>query len=149
MIRKDNRWNIWQLSCCCTSEYALYFYVTCIAQSNLESFAVELYILLTYVMHCSIWYHLYNFKILKNTHGGVLILVKLCRLKPATLIKLTLHRWWFSCFLNGTNGTKSRNAPHIRAEAPSKELTSIHVDVHTEVRDSAVCWICEQIKEVV
>ena len=37
----------------------------------------------------------------------------------------------------------------IRAEAPSKKLTCIHVDVPTEVRDSAVSWICEQIKEVV
>ena len=30
-----------------------------------------------YVMHCAIWYHLYNFKNVKNTHGGVLLLVKL------------------------------------------------------------------------
>ena len=30
-----------------------------------------------YVVRCTIWYHLYNFKNLKNTHGGVLILVKL------------------------------------------------------------------------
>ena len=26
---------------------------------------------------CAIWYHLYNFKKLKNTHGGVLLLAKL------------------------------------------------------------------------
>ena len=30
-----------------------------------------------YVVRCTIWYHLYNFKNVKNTHGGVLILVKL------------------------------------------------------------------------
>ena len=30
-----------------------------------------------YVMRCAIWYHLYNFKNVKITHGGVLILVKL------------------------------------------------------------------------
>ena len=30
-----------------------------------------------YVMCCVIWYHLYSFKNVKNTHGGVLILVKL------------------------------------------------------------------------
>ena len=30
-----------------------------------------------YVVRCAIWYHLYNFKSVKNTHGGVLILVKL------------------------------------------------------------------------
>ena len=28
-----------------------------------------------YVMCCAIWYHLYNLKTVKNTHGGVLILV--------------------------------------------------------------------------
>ena len=31
----------------------------------------------TFVMRCAIWYHLYNLKNVKNTHGGVLILVKL------------------------------------------------------------------------
>ena len=34
-------------------------------------------------------------------------------LKPATLLKLTLLHGCFSRFLNCTNGTKSRNAPHI------------------------------------
>ena len=29
------------------------------------------------VMLCAIWYHLYILKNLKNTHGGVLLLVKL------------------------------------------------------------------------
>ena len=28
-------------------------------------------------MRCAIWYHLYNFKKVKNARGGVLILVKL------------------------------------------------------------------------
>ena len=32
---------------------------------------------ISYVMRCTIWYHLYNLKNVKNTHGGVLILVKL------------------------------------------------------------------------
>ena len=31
----------------------------------------------SYVMVCAIWYHLYNLKNLKNTHGGVIPLVKL------------------------------------------------------------------------
>ena len=30
-----------------------------------------------YVMHCAIWYHLYNLKNVKNADGGVLLLVKL------------------------------------------------------------------------
>ena len=42
-----------------------------------------------YVMRCAIWYHLYNLKNVKNTHG--------CS----------------SRFLNYTNGTESRIAPHI------------------------------------
>ena len=29
------------------------------------------------VMRCAIWYYLYNLKNVKNTHGEVLILVKL------------------------------------------------------------------------
>ena len=32
---------------------------------------------LLYVVRCAIWYHLYNFKKVKNTHGGVLTLVEL------------------------------------------------------------------------
>ena len=53
----------------------------------------------TYVRFCAIWYHLYNFKNVKNTPGGVLHLVKLqaqvC--KPATLLKVTLlhlYKWY-------------------------------------------------------
>ena len=57
-----------------------------------------------YVVRCAIWYHLYNLKNVKNTHGGVLILVKL---------KLTLLHGCFSRFLSCKNSAKSRNASHI------------------------------------
>ena len=30
-----------------------------------------------YMMRCAIWYHLQNLKNVKNTHGGMLLLVKL------------------------------------------------------------------------
>ena len=40
------------------------------------------------MMRCAIWYHLYIFKNVKNTHGGVLHLVLSCRLSP--LLKVTL-----------------------------------------------------------
>ena len=30
-----------------------------------------------YVVRCAIWYHMYNLNNVKNTHGGVLILIKL------------------------------------------------------------------------
>ena len=46
-----------------------------------------------YVLHYAIWHYLHNLKNEKNTHGRVLLLVKLQA--------------------NGTNGTKSRKASHI------------------------------------
>ena len=66
-------------------------------------------------MRCAVWYHLYKLKNVKNTHGGVSILVKLeaSSLKPATLLKLILVHGCFSRFLSCVDGTKSRNAPHI------------------------------------
>ena len=68
--------------------------------------------IMIFVVRCAIWYYLYDLKNLKNTHGEVLILVKL-QAKPATLLKLALLHGCFSRFLNYTNGTKSRNAPHF------------------------------------
>ena len=53
-------------------------------------------------MFCAIWYHLYNLKNVKNSHGGVILLVKLAVLRSC-----------FSCFLNCTNGTKLRKASHM------------------------------------
>ena len=58
----------------------------------------------TNVMFCAIWYHLYNLKNVKNTHGGVLLLVKL------QAKSLALLHGCFSRVLNCTNGTKSRKA---------------------------------------
>ena len=51
----------------------------------------------------TVWYDLYNSENVKNTHGGVLLLV-------------TLLHGCFSRFLNCTNGTKPRNASHIMNE---------------------------------
>ena len=36
-----------------------------------------LHVASSYGMFCAIWYDLYNLKNVKNTHGGVLLLVKL------------------------------------------------------------------------
>ena len=49
-----------------------------------------------YVTVCAIWYHLYNLKNVKNTHR-----------------KSNILHGYFSRFLNCTNGTKLRNAPHM------------------------------------
>ena len=48
-------------------------------------------------MHFVIWYYLHNSKNVKNTQGGVLILVKL-QASAATLLKLTLDHWCFHVF---------------------------------------------------
>ena len=65
-------------------------------------------------MRCAIWYHLCNLKSVKNTNGGVLILVKL-----QASLKLTLLYGCFSRFLNCLNATKSRNAPQMSVTAHS------------------------------
>ena len=72
-------------------------------------------------MRCAIWYNLYNLKNVKNTHGGVLLLV----------LKVTLLHGCFSRFLNCTKGTKSRNAPHIM----------MNILGMTECRNLSICEI--------
>ena len=57
---------------------------------------------------CTIWYHLYNSKNVKNTHGGVLLLEKL-QAKGST------PPWVFFTFFNCTNSTKSFKASQIFA----------------------------------
>ena len=60
------------------------------------------------MMLCAIWHHLYNLKNVKNTHGGVLLLIKL------QALKITILHGRFSRFLNCTNGTKLRKSFHMR-----------------------------------
>ena len=82
-----------------------------------------------YVMCCAIWYHLYNLKNVKNTHGGVLLLVKL---------KVTLICGCFSRFLNCTNGTKSRNvfAKSTKAEKCTNVMFRLtHYCLNNSVED--------------
>ena len=61
-----------------------------------------------YVVLCAISHRSYNFKNVKNTHGGVLLSVKL-----HALVKVTLLHGCFSRFLNCAHATKSRNASHV------------------------------------
>ena len=65
---------------------------------------------MSYETHCAIWYRLHNLKNVKNTHGEVMLSVKLQlfgKLATAILRKVSLRRGCFSRFLNCTNGTKS------------------------------------------
>ena len=48
-------------------------------------------------VRCAIWYHLYNLKNLKSTHGGVLILVKL-QGETCNFTKINTPSWVFFRF---------------------------------------------------
>ena len=63
-------------------------------------------------MRYVIWFYFDNVKNVKSTHGVVLLLVKLQA--KATLRKVRLLHGCFSGSLNCANGTKSRNAPHLK-----------------------------------
>ena len=49
-------------------------------------------------MRCVIWYHFYNLKNAKNTHGGVLLLVKLQAKNPNFTKSGTAPRVLFTFF---------------------------------------------------
>ena len=72
------------------------------------------------MMLCVIWYHLYNLKNVKQTDGGVLLLVKL-QAKACNHTKIDTPPWVFLCFLDCTNETKS-----------SKTSRIITIQFHTE-----------------
>ena len=65
-----------------------------------------------YEMLFAIWYHLYNLKTMKDTHGGVLFLVTL-QAKACNFTKSNILQRFFSHFLNCTNGAKSGKTYHI------------------------------------
>ena len=60
----------------------------------------------------AIWYCLYNFKNVMNTHGGVLLLSKL-QTEACNFTKVTLLHGCFSRFLNCANGIKLGEASNM------------------------------------
>ena len=76
-------------------------------------------IIMKYVILCATWYHLYNFKNVKNTHGGVLLLVKM-QGSACKFTKSNTLAWVFCTFLKFVycaNGTKSRKVSHTKYTA--------------------------------
>ena len=61
---------------------------------------------------CTICYHVYNFKNVKSTHGGVLLLVMLLT-KTCNFTKVTLLYGCFPRFLNCTDGRKLRKVSQM------------------------------------
>ena len=64
------------------------------------------------VMLCVIWYYLCNLKNVKNTHGGVLLLVKL-QAKVYNFNKINTPPWVFSRFFNCIDDTKLHKASQV------------------------------------
>ena len=62
-------------------------------------------------MFCVIGYHLDSLKNVKNTHGGMLLLVKL-QAEACNVTKSNTPPWVFFTFFYCTNDTKSRNESH-------------------------------------
>ena len=55
-------------------------------------------------MRCVFWYHLYNLKHMKNTHGGVLLLVKLHFIQIVQMVpNRAKHHIWSSIYENFNN----------------------------------------------
>ena len=89
------------------------FFLRCPEIFCLQNFCACDYYCYYYVMRSAIWYHLYNLKNMRTTHGGVLLLVKF-QAKPAILLKTALLHGDFSRFLNCINGTKSCKISHVQ-----------------------------------
>ena len=88
-----------------------------------------------------VWYHIYNLKNVKNTHGGAIPFVKF-RLKLATLLKVALLHGCFT-FLNSEDGIKSCKASYDFEVALSVQYSGI---IH--IKTCVVEWICSK-KQIV
>ena len=69
-------------------------------------------------MLCTIWYHLYNSKNVKNTHGGVLLFVKLQAINTPPWVLFTFF-FFFTCI----NDAKSCKASHVYYESINNEMS--------------------------
>ena len=74
----------------------------CSVSSELNGMKNQNYVsIIIFVMRCAISHHSYNLKNVKNTHGGVLILVKLIKLvkaKARNFTKINSPQWVFFTF---------------------------------------------------
>ena len=72
--------------------------VSKLSVTDVRKISVNLKYMFTYiVVRCAIWYHLYSLKIVKNTHGGVFLLVKL-QTEACIFTKSNTPPWVFFMF---------------------------------------------------
>ena len=63
-------------------------------------------------MRCAIWYRLYNLKDVKNSHGGLILLVKL-QAQACNITKSNTPPWAFFIFLKIVQTVPNRATDHI------------------------------------
>lgn len=82
--------------------------------SSIVNIGLDLFVTL-----CRIWHHLYNLKTVKNTPGGVILLVNL---QPPDLFEKSALHECFSCYLDDKNSIKSRKAYQIAQSVSNVSL---------------------------
>ena len=100
------------------------------------------------VMHCAILYHLYNLKNVKNTHGGVLLLVKL-QAEACNFTKINTPPWVFLTFFKlfkwyqitqrilNVSRTNGRNVQQRKAHKINKKIVE---RLPTDKTNPTVFW---------
>ena len=68
-------------------------------------------------MLCTIWYHLHYLKNVKNTHGGVVLLVTL-QTKACNFIKSNTPPWVFFTFIKLYKWYQMAHASNLKLDAP-------------------------------
>ena len=117
---------MWNVACENSSSgeffnYFLIFYVCMLLDRYFFSSAVIVKILdvikerflgFSYVMRCSIQYHLYNLKNVKNAHGGVLSLVKKSNAPPWVFFTFFKSYKWYQIAQRTTYGNQYYAVTH-------------------------------------
>ena len=91
---------------------------------------------------CTVWYHLYNFKKVKNTYGGMLLLVKLqvsaCNFKSNT------SPWVFSRFLKLYKWSQiEQSITYVAHIGCHFERYFSHYRKHYLIKHT--CWWCDKL----
>ena len=92
---------------------------------SLMSLKFWFHIFALFLILSAIWYHLYNFKNLKNTHGMVILLFKL-QVEVSNFNKSITLPWMFLRFSNYTNGTKLRKTLHLNHRTKTFKQRTAH-----------------------
>ena len=97
-----------------------WLFILAVEVSKMVIFTINKFSIKRQMCHCAIWYHLYNLKNLKITHGGVLILVKLQAYSTPPWVFFAFFKLyiWYQIAQNITNKTIRRKR-QIKGEVRS------------------------------